>query len=84
MTQHVLPRHEDAIEHQDGVILVETRAERGIEGSCCLGRLIFIRVPADQLDSRCIHRREEHDGPALVALSDAGMVTEEGIVRERR
>ena len=84
MQQHVFPRNEHVIEHEDRVVLVEARRQRIIERRAHHARGHLVGRAAEQLHAGRVHRRDEHHRKIGVVQRHGGVLAEEIIVRERR
>ncbi len=79
--EDVLPGHEDVVEHDGGVDLVEAGRERIVEDARCHRREGAPRVEAQPLG---VHRHDERDRVVLVAGHQRGDVGHEEPVGHRR
>ena len=84
MDEDVLPGDEGIVEDEDRVVLVVPRRERIIPGRAGRGRGIFVGRPADQLDARRVHRRDEHHHHARIGDFLAHILAEEIVIGQRR
>ena len=82
--QNVFPGHEDIVEHQDGVVLVETRRQRIVEGLTGAVGGLFVGDTAEHLDARRVHRDDEHHRQRGILGHRRGALGEEIVMRQRR
>ena len=82
--QEVLPRDQRVVEHQHRVVLVEAARERIVERAADRGGHELVGRPAQQLDVRVVHRREEGERVLLLLDRQVPVVGDEVVVRQRR
>ena len=84
VNQHVLPGDQHVVEHENRVVLVETRRQRIVERRAKRCRDLLIGRAAEQFHAGRVHRHDEHDGEIGVAGRRRRVLTEEIVMRERR
>ena len=82
--QHVLPGDQHLVQHEDRVVLVEPRGQRVVIGRAEPRRDFLIRIAADQLHPRRVHRQDEHDRHVGVGGRGRGVLAEEIAMGDRR
>ncbi|MCY1227186.1 hypothetical protein D9M72_394480 [compost metagenome] len=82
--QDVLPRHEDVVEHQDRIVLVEARRQRIVEGMADGVGCLLVGDAAEHLDPGRVHRNDEHHRERGILRYRRRTLRQEIVVRQCR